>query len=60
MSLEGPQTANGFADEPLSAEQTKKFEVYKGKCAKNGLLERPVGLGTEDVCDGVNDDVVLL
>lgn len=60
MSLEGPQTTNGAADEPLSAEQAKKFEIYKSKCAKNGLLERPVGLGAEDVCDGINDDVVLL
>lgn len=60
MSLEGPQTANWVVDEPLSAEQAAKFEVYKSKCAKNGLLERPIGLGTEDVCDGINDDVVLL
>ena len=60
MSLEGPKTTSGGVDEPLTEEQSKKFEVYKTKCAKNGLLEKPVGLGAEDVCDGINDDVVLL
>ena len=60
MSLEGLQATNGLADEPLSTEQAANFEVYKSKCAENGLLERPVDLGTEDVCDGINDDVVLL
>ena len=60
MSLEGPQATNGAADETLSAEQAANFEVYKSKCAENGLLERPVDLRTEDVCDGINDDIVLL
>ena len=60
MSLNGLQTTNGVAEEPLSAEQAANFEVYKSKCSKNGLLERPVDLGSEDVCDGINDDVVLL
>ena len=60
MSLEGPQATNGVADEPLSAAQAANFEIYKSKCAENGLLERPVDLGAEDVCDGINDDVVLL
>ena len=60
MSLEGPQATNGVADEPLSPEQATNFEVYKSKCAENSLLERPVDLGAEDVCDGINDDVVLL
>ncbi|KAL2042652.1 hypothetical protein N7G274_004411 [Stereocaulon virgatum] len=36
------------------------FDAFKAKCSENGLLSKPEELREEDLCDGINDDVVLL
>ena len=36
------------------------FDAFRAKCSENGLLDKPEELGVKDVCDGINDDVVLL
>ena len=44
----------------LDQSEALAYREFREKCAGSSLLERPVGLGENDVPDGVNDDVTIL
>ncbi|KAI4250835.1 MAG: hypothetical protein LQ352_005225 [Teloschistes flavicans] len=45
--------------ELLSEPNQAAFETFRKLCAKNGLLDRPVGFSDRDLPEGVNDDATL-
>ncbi|OOO09020.1 cellular retinaldehyde-binding/triple function domain protein [Aspergillus oryzae] len=44
----------------LSKEEIERFTTFNRLCTEHGLSERPKGLDTGDVQDGINDEVTLL
>ena len=44
----------------LHQSEALAYRDFRERCADSGLLERPVGLGENDVLDGVNDDGTIL
>lgn len=36
------------------------FGIHGSLCAERGLVKRPYGLSERDICDGFNDDIILL
>lgn len=44
----------------FSAQEECAFDAFKKKCAGLSLLDRPAGIGKNDMQDGLNDDATLL
>lgn len=44
----------------LSEVKASALYHFKPECEPNGLLARPTGIKSDDLCDGINDDVTLL
>lgn len=44
----------------LSEVKASAFYHFKPECEPNDLLARPTGIKSDDLCDGINDDVTLL
>ena len=40
--------------------EASAFYHFKSECEANGLLDRPDYISSDDLCDGINDDVTLL
>lgn len=48
----------GLSD--LSKIEASAFHHFKSECEANGLLARPQYISSDDLCDGINDNVTLL
>ncbi|KAL8781085.1 MAG: hypothetical protein Q9213_006167 [Squamulea squamosa] len=44
----------------ISMQEATSFDMFKKSCAEHGLLDRPAGMSSDDVRDGINDDATLL
>ena len=46
----------------LDLSETEASAFYRFKCEReaNGLLARPQDISTDDLCDGINEDVTIL
>ena len=44
----------------LSKIEASAFYHFKTECEASGLLARPKYITSDDLCDGINDDVTLL
>ncbi len=43
-----------------SAQEKAAFDSFRSLCAAKGLLKSPIGIGSKDVPEGINDDATLL
>ena len=49
-----------FSKLRVSNIEASAFCHFKSECKANGLLARPKDVTSDDLCDGINDDVTLL
>lgn len=56
--VEAGSTVSNSSD--LSKVEASAFYHFKSECQANGLLARPKGITSDDLYDGINDDVTLL
>lgn len=59
----GPEAEShtfNFSELRVSKIEASAFYHFKSECEANGLLTRPKDVTSDDLCDGINDDVTLL